>query len=201
LISLRSLTPSQIFQNADFPTSYKHTSLCSCVISLRRLRRLTVAESAEFSLAMTRLVSSLTCFKLLTGSACWAACSSADTNCLSFFTWSNLDRLRPCSRHQLPVIVHMVKLAATAADTNCLSFFTWSNLDRLRPCNRHELPVIVHTINSEPLQLTSTACHFAHDQTQSQCSRHQLPVILHMTKLGQPASLQKAHSHYLASVQ
>ena len=125
----------------------------------------------------------------------------AEINCLSFFTWSNLDRLRPCSRHQLPVIVHMVKLAATAADTNCLSFFTWSNLDRLRPCNRHELPVIVHTINSEPLQLTSTACHFAHDQTQSQCSRHQLPVILHMTKLGQPASLQKAHSHYLASVQ
>ncbi len=148
-----------------------------------------------------------------TAGHCLLGASAADTNCLSFFTWSNLDRFRPCT--QLPVSFEVIKLGqimplslrstachsshgqtwtgcAPAADTNCLSFFTWSNLDRLRPCNRHELPVIVHTINSEPLQLTSTACHFAHDQTQSQCSRHQLPVILHMTKLGQLASLQKA---------
>lgn len=117
LISLCSLTHLRIFRMQTFQSHYKHSCLSSCMM---RLRLLTVAESAELSLAMTRLVSSLTCFKLLMGSACWAACSSADTNCLSFFTWSNLDKLRPCTRHQLPVIVHMMKVRATAADINCL---------------------------------------------------------------------------------
>ena len=133
-----------------------------------------------------------------------------------------MDELCPCSRHQMPVIVHMIKLAATAAKIDCLSILTQSNLDSSCPCSRHQLPVVVHMIKLAAsaakinclsfftwlyfrqvatLQQTSTACDCPHDQTRSQCSRHQRPVILHMTKLGQLASLQKAHSRWLASAQ
>ena len=64
-----------------------------------------------------------------------------------------------CSRHQLPVILHMINLGqlmplqptatachsaqdqtwtayAPAADISCLSFFTFSDLDRLHPCRK-----------------------------------------------------------------